>query len=73
MTAARRLTSLQMAGFVADGALRFDGIVPRALGERPWPSWRAAARRRRLAPILPAPPPAGRGAHSPGCSATGPR
>jgi Phytanoyl-CoA dioxygenase (PhyH) len=33
MTAARRLTSLQMAGFVADGALRFDGIVPRALGD----------------------------------------
>ena len=33
MTAARRLTSLQVAGFVADGALRFDGIVPRALGD----------------------------------------
>ena len=33
MTAARRLTSLQVAGFVADGALRFDGIVPRALSD----------------------------------------
>ena len=28
---ARRLTSLQVASFVADGALRLDGIVPRAL------------------------------------------
>src|SRR3954454_1566565 len=33
MTGARRLTSLQVAGFVADGALRFDGIVPRALSD----------------------------------------
>ena len=30
---ARRLTSLQVASFVADGALRFDGIVPRALSD----------------------------------------
>jgi len=34
MTAhAHRLSSLQMASFVADGALRFDGIVPRALAD----------------------------------------
>ena len=30
---AQRLTSLQVANFVADGALRFDGIVPRALSD----------------------------------------
>jgi hypothetical protein len=29
----RRLTSVEMAGFVADGALRVDGIVPRALSD----------------------------------------
>src|SRR5690348_12366755 len=28
-----RLTSVQVASFVADGALRFDGIVPRALSD----------------------------------------
>src|SRR4051794_15310504 len=34
MTAhAHRLGSLQMASFIADGALRFDGIVPRALAD----------------------------------------
>jgi ectoine hydroxylase-related dioxygenase (phytanoyl-CoA dioxygenase family) len=31
MTHNHRLTSLQVAGFVSDGALRFDGVVPPAL------------------------------------------
>ena len=74
MTAARRLTSLQMAGFVADGYLRFDGIVPRALVRRgAGRAGGAAARPRRSAPRPTARPPAGRGGRWPGSSATGRR
>ena len=73
MTAARRLTSLQVAGFVADGALRFDGIVPRALGDAALAELAGGGPPSPFGADPPAPPPAGRGAHWPGCSATGPR
>jgi len=33
MAPAHRLTSVQVAGFVADGVLRLDGIVPRAVSD----------------------------------------
>src|SRR5437763_17143244 len=33
MAHGHKLTSLQVADFVADGAVRFDGIVPRALAD----------------------------------------
>ncbi|HMF41597.1 MAG TPA: hypothetical protein VKQ32_13055, partial [Polyangia bacterium] len=33
MAHGHKLTSLQVAGFITDGAMRFDGIVPRALSD----------------------------------------
>jgi hypothetical protein len=53
----QKLSSLQVASFVADGALR----------------WRAAVPRHRSAPPPAARPPRGRGVRSPVCSATGQR
>ena len=68
------LTSLQVAGFVADGALRFDGIVPRALSDAALAELAGggpavAVRRRSRQPRRTRGP----GARSPGCSATGRR
>ena len=70
---APRLTSLQVAAFVADGALRFDGIVPRALSDAALAELAGGGPPSPFGADPAAPPPGGPGARWPGCSATGPR